>query len=176
MRALELDFQRPPRPSPLGWLLLVAGIALLAGLLGTHRLLKDEAVAHRAAVKRIENQLPGAGTARPQTARDDAGLTVARQAMERSQLPWNGLFSALESADDKDVALLAVTPDVARGQVKIHAEARHLAAMLAFHKRLQLGGLLNHVVLVDHEISKESVEAPVRFHIVAAWGTNHGRP
>jgi hypothetical protein len=176
MRALELDFQRPPRPVLAGWLILVAGIATLAVLLGNHRMLAHEVAARQAAVKRIEVMLPGAGSARAQNAIADTGLMLASKAMERPRLPWDSLFSALESADDKEIALLAVTPDAARRQVKIHAEARHLAAMLAFHRRMQQDASLRDVILLDHEVFKETAEAPVRFHISAAWGADHGRP
>jgi hypothetical protein len=174
MRTLELDFQRPPRPSIFGWLILLAALAALVALLGTHRMLADETGTRRATVKRIEALLPGAAT--PSARNNDAALTAARQVMERSKLPWAGLFSALESADDKDVALLAVTPDVGRHQVKIHGEARNLAGMLEFHRRLEQSEGLSQVVLVDHVISKETPEAPIRFHIIAAWGVNNGRP
>jgi hypothetical protein len=174
MRALQLDFQRPPPPSIFGWVILLAGLAALVALLGTHRMLADEIGARRATIKRIEALLPGAGT--PTGRNNDAALTAARQVMERSKLPWSGLFSALEAAGDKDVALLAVTPDVGRRQVKIQGEARHLAGMMAFHRRLQQSEGLNQVVLVDHVVSKETAEAPIRFHIIAAWGVNNGRP
>ncbi|HXD43411.1 MAG TPA: PilN domain-containing protein [Ramlibacter sp.] len=174
MRALELDFQHPPRPSIFGWVILLAGLAALVALFGSHRMLADETGSRRATIKRIEALLPGAAT--PTGRNNDAALATARQVMERSKLPWTGLFSALESAGDKDVALLAVTPDVGRRQVKIHGEARHLAGMLEFHRRLQQSEGLSQVVLVDHVISKEAPEKPIRFHIIAAWGVNNGRP
>jgi len=180
MRILELDFQRPARPSLFGWVLLLAGLAALAALLGVQHTLAQQTLARHATAKRIEALLPGAGATRTRNPDGDAALAAARQALERSKLPWSGLFAALEAADDKDVALLAVTPDVARGQLKIHAEARHLAAMLAFHQRLQHADGLRNVVLVDHEVSnavsKEAAGPSVRFHIVAAWGADHGRP
>ena len=176
MRALQLDFQRPARASAFGWVILVAAAGVLAGLVGTHRMLTDETSLRRAAVQRVEAQLPGAGSPRAQGTKDDAALAAARQIIDRSKLPWAGLFTALESADDKDVALLAVAPDVPRRLVKIHAEARNLASMLAFHRRLQQSEALAQVVLVDHVVNKESPEAPVRFHLVATWGVNHGRP
>jgi hypothetical protein len=180
MRTLELDFQRPAPPSFLGWAILLAALVALAALLGVHHTLDGETRTLQAAVKRIEALVPGAAMVRAQDPTDDAALTAARRALERSKLPWSGLFAALESADSKDVALLAVTPDVARGQLKIHAEARHLAAMLAFHQRLQQAEGLQRVALVDHEVSREeskdTAEPSVRFHIVAAWGADHGRP
>ena len=82
MRALELDFQHPPRPSIFGWLILLAGLAALVALLGTHRMLAGaNPAARRATIKRIEALLPGAGT--PSGRNNDAALTAARQVMER---------------------------------------------------------------------------------------------
>jgi len=176
MRALELDFQRRPRPSVFGWAILVIALLTLAGFLSVHRTLAEQTALHRATVKRVDGLVPGAGTSRAGNPVKDARLETARQVLERSKLPWTDLFSALESTDDKDVAVLALTPDLARSQLKIHAEARHLAAMLAFHRRLQQADGLSQVVLVDHVVSKDSPETPVRFHILAAWGGNRGRP
>jgi len=179
MRAFELDFQRRPRPSPFGWLLLAAGLATLAALAGQRYQLTEATHASQAALALFEAQLPNANAAREAGAADpaaEAALAAARQTLERAKLPWDELFAALEAADNADVALLAVTPDVARGQIKIHADARHLAAMLAFQRRLQQSGALRHVTLLDHEALREAGQPSVRFHLVAAWGADHGRP
>jgi hypothetical protein len=176
MRALQLDFQRRPRSGVAGWLLLGVGVAALAGTLHVHRMLAQEAGEHGAAMQRIEAALPAAMTrSRAQETGDDPSLVAARQAIEHARLPWNGLFAALESADSEDVALLAITPDVTHHRVKIHAEARNLDAMLAFHRHLQHSDGLAEVVLVDHVVSKEP-ETPVRFHVFAGWGAGRASP
>ena len=72
--------------------------------------------------------------------------------------------------------ILAITPDIPHQRVKIHAEARDLAAMLAFHRHLQQSDGLAQVVLVDHAVSKDSPEKPVRFHVFASWGASHASP
>lgn len=177
MRPLQLDFQRRPRASAFGWLLLLAAGVTLAGLLQAHNVLAQQAAAHAATLHRIQVKLPAIDPAPRQSgAHNDAALLTARQVIEQSKLPWNGLFAALESADGQDVALLAVTPDVLRHRVKIHAEARDLAAMLVFYRHLQQSDGMAQVVLVDHAVSKETAEAPVRFHVYAVWGGNHDSP
>lgn len=177
MRALQLDFQRRPRPNAAGWLLLLAGVVTLAGLLQAHRLLTQQAAAHAVTIQRIEAKLPATDPGpRKSDAHKDAALQAARLVIEQSKLPWTGLFAALESADNQDMALLSVTPDVLHHRVKIHAEARDLAAMLAFYRHLQQSNGLAQVVLVDHAVSKESAEAPVRFHVQAVWEGNHVSP
>lgn len=173
MHTLDLDFHRPPRPSPLGWLSLLAGLLALGGVLGVHRQWQEESRILVAEVRQIESRLPR--RAAPRGGGDEA-LAAARQTLEKAKLPWGSLFAALESADNQDVAVLAVLPDGVRGQVKIHAEARDLPAMLAYHRRLEQSGILRQVVLLDHESSKDAGATPVRFHISAAWGAERGRP
>ena len=173
MRRLELDFHRAPPANPWRWILLLAGLSALTWVLMTHRQIHDQTHADRAAISAIEARLPATSKTAKNT--DNAALTRARQALATSQRPWGDLFAALEKADNKDIALLAFTPDPARGQVKLYAEARNLAAMLAYHRRLE-GGALHQVALVEHDMAKESRDAPVRFHIVANWGADHGRP
>ena len=177
MHALQLDFQRRPRASAFGWLLLLAAGVTLAGLLQAHRVLAEQAAAHASTLHRIEAKLPANDSGPLKSdAHNDAALLAARLVIEQSKLPWTGLFAALESGDGQDIALLAVTPDVLRHRVKIHAEARDLAAMLAFYRHLQQSDGLAQVVLVDHAVSKETAEAPVRFHVNAVWGGNHDSP
>jgi Tfp pilus assembly protein PilN len=177
MRALELDFQRRPRPSALGWLLLAAGLMVLAALLQGHRMLAQQAAAHAATRHRIEAMLPvPADGPRTHDAQHEAELKLARQVVEKSKRPWSGLFAALESADSENVALLAVTPDMPHRRVKIHAEARDLAAMLAFYRHLQQSDGLAQVVLIDHAVVKETAEKPVRFHVDAGWGGDRESP
>lgn len=174
MRRLELDFRRSPRPPLWSWALLLSGLAALVGVLTVHHRITDETNRHLASIQRIEIRLPGASqAARPA---DDAALASARRAVAQSQPPWSELFATLEAADNKDVALLALAPEPGKGHLKIQAEARNLAAMLAYHRRLEEGGALRQVALQEHDIAKESKEAPVRFHIIADWGGRRGGP
>ena len=107
---------------------------------------------------------------------DAADALAARQQLDKAKLPWDNLFSALESTDQTDVALLAVSPEPLRQQVKIHAEARSFDAMLAFQRHLQMNTGLTQVVLTDHTVVKDVPEKPVRFHIIANWGMSHVNP
>jgi len=173
MHSLDLDFHRPPRPGPWGRLLLLVGLLALGGLWGADRQWQEESRALGITAQRLEARLPRPAASR---AGSDQALAAARKALEKARLPWGSLFTALESADNEDVAVLAVIPDGPRGQVKIHAEARDLGAMLAYHRRLEQGGALRQVILADHETSGEGGTAPVRFHISAVWGPDHGHP
>lgn len=174
MRRLELDFRRSPPPGLLSWLLLLGGLVTSIALLLAHRQITEETRDHLASIRRIEAKLPGASlTGKPV---DDAALANARRVVTQGQHPWSELFATLEAADNKDVAVLALAPEAGKGHLKIHAEARNLNAMLAYHRRLEEGGTLRHVALQEHDIEKESAEAPVRFHIIADWGGRRGGP
>lgn len=173
MRSLQFDFQRRPAPSAAGWLLLVAGLAAAAAI-GHEQFQHDGAKAGQAA-RLAHLQTPGAGTLTGNEP-DEPSVVAARKLLDASKLPWETLFAALEGADATDVALLAITPDAQRRQVKIHAEARNLDAMLAFQRQLQKNPGLAQVALVDHTVMKDMPFTPVRFHLLAQWGVQSGNP
>jgi Tfp pilus assembly protein PilN len=173
MRKFELDFQRRPAPSVAGWLLLVAGIGAAAAL-GHQGWQVDQH--HTVQAARMARLHAGNAALDAGQQKDDPQLVAARQMTEKSKLPWDTLFGALESTDQADVALLAIVPEVQRRNVKIHAEARDFAAMLAFQRHLQLNTGLSQVVLLDHTVNKDVAEKPVRFHIQAHWGTSNVSP
>jgi hypothetical protein len=171
MRRLELDFHRAAPASPWRWVLLVGGLAALAAVGWEHAQVTAQIRADQAIASAIEARLPSAGSSR---IAEDPTLVSARQAVAKSKQPWDELFATLEKADSKDIALLAFTPDPARGQIRIYAEARNLGAMLSYHRRLE-GGALRQVALVEHDINEVNGSAPVRFHIAANWGAHHDR-
>lgn len=173
MRRLELDFRHAQPVSPWRWVFLVCGLSALAAVLWQDAQISAQIRADRAIIGASEARLPNAAGRNAATA--DPALTAARQVVAKSKQPWGELFATLEKADNKDVALLAFTPDPARGQIKIYAEARNLGAMLAYHRRLE-GGALSEVALVEHDLNQDNGSAPVRFHIAAHWGAHHDRP
>lgn len=173
MRSLQFDFQRKPAPSATGWLLLAAGLAAVAGL--GHEQVKLDGLRAAQAARLAHLQTPGVASLTGSEP-DHPTVLAARKLLDASKLPWDSLFTALEAADGKDVALLAVTPDPQRRQVKIHAEARNLDAMLAFQRQLQRSTGLAQVVLADHTVMKDLPFTPVRFHILALWGVQSANP
>lgn len=172
MRTLDIDFHRAPHPSVLGWILLAAGLTVAAGLATMHHAVNIETARHQTTLRSIETRLAKVTQPETGTASDDTTLAAAQQVLASAERPWNSLLTALEAADDKDTAVLSITPDTVRSQVRIHAEARHLAAMLAYQQRLQAENGLRQVTLIDHEMVRDSAEAPVRFHINASWDSN----
>lgn len=174
MRPIDLDFHRAPRHSRLGWILLAAGLAMAAVLAAVQHEAATETAHHQKTLHDLETRLAEAAPPQASRTSDDATLATARQVLAQAERPWNQLFATLEAADDKNTAILSITPDTVRGQVRIHVEARHLSAMLAYQQRLQADNGLRHVTLVDHELVQGAAETPVRFHVSASWADNRG--
>lgn len=179
MRPLDLDFQPRRSASAGGWLLLLIG-ALCAGFAFlTERQLDDETRVHEATVRSIERTLPGAARAPLSAAESRAEAAVLadmRRVVAQLNLPWNGLFDTLESVAVGDIALLTLTPDARKRQIRIAAEARNLEAMLEFHRRLEADARMRDVALVSHEIETQVAERPVRFNLTANWMVSDARP
>ncbi|MDZ3992064.1 PilN domain-containing protein [Pseudomonas sp. Teo4] len=180
MRRLDLEFQ-PRRSGPLAWSLLALGGAVVTALLLLQQQLQAEQVALEAQVHSLELQLGRRpATATPQNSaasREQAErLAQMRSVSQQLQRPWQQLFSMLEALPQEDVALLTLTPDARKGQVRIAAEARNLEAMLQYHQRLEASAELSDVSLLNHEVVSGQPEHPVRFTLTATWETGHARP
>lgn len=179
MHLLDLDFQRRRRASAGGWAILVLGL-LCAGLavVAAQRVAEETSI-HEASVHRIERTLPGAGRAPLSAAESkaqEAVLADMRRVVAQLNLPWNRLFTTLETVAIGDIALLTLTPDARKQQLRISAEARNLSAMLEFHRRLEGDTSMRDVALVNHEIGEQVPERPVRFSLIATWMANDARP
>lgn len=180
MRALDLEFQ-PRRSSPLAWSLLALGGVLLVALFVAQQRWQAEQQVLEAQVHRLEQQLGRRpAIAAPQdsaTRREQAErLAQMRSVSQQLQRPWEQLFDRLEGLPQEDVALLTLTPDARKGQLRISAEARNLEAMLQFHKRLESIDQLRDVSLLNHEINARQPEHPVQFNLSATWETGNAHP
>lgn len=184
MKRLELDFRRSPRPRAGGWLLLVAGIALIGTTMWTSVEIETEAAALETTVRDIvaglpeallDQHPPGAGT-KGRDGRDTALADMQRVQARIDNRPWQELFATLESLASDDVALLSLTPDARKRQLRITAEARNLGSMLAYHRKLEDTAVLRDVSLVNHEFAEQVQGRPVRFSLVASWVTDHANP
>ncbi|WP_018989396.1 PilN domain-containing protein [Aromatoleum toluclasticum] len=193
MNRLELDFRRPPKPRAGGWVLLAAGIALVGTAMSAGLRVDAEAAALETIVRDIVAGLPealldqhppgagvkGGGKAGASGAgkeRDNALADMQRVQARIDNRPWQALFATLESLASDDVALLSLTPDARKGQLRITAEARDLGAMLAYHRKLEDTAVLRDVSLVNHEFAEQVQGRPVRFSLVASWVTDHAAP
>ncbi|WP_460415276.1 pilus assembly protein [Pseudomonas sp. microsymbiont 2] len=180
MRRLDLEFQ-PRQSGPLAWALLALSLAVLALLLLAQQRLLGEQADLQGRVQQLELKLgrrpasavaPSSAMVREQAER----LAQMRSVSLQLQRPWQQLFAMLEAMPQEHVALLSLTPDARKGQVRISAEARNLEAMLQYHQRLERSAELSDVSLLNHEVMTGQPEHPVRFNLTATWETGHARP
>lgn len=174
MRRLHIDFNKRRGPDPLAWGILAASLLTLGSLVWSHDHLRRETVEARSHARLAEPAAPARPLVMPEVSA--AELAAARDALLSIGMPWDGVFGALEEAATRDVALLAVNPDPRKGELRVTAEARNLAAMLAYHQRLERAPALRNVALVDHEVVATDPQQPVRFNITANWVIDRGQP
>ena len=165
MKALELDFCRT-RPAPrwtapllLAIAVVFAGDAGLSFVSTISSLRENEKLLAKAEPRTYS---PG----RKATAEE---VAAARDTVQRLSTPWDGLFSALESAADEQVALLAIEPDPKSGTVTISGDSKDYLAALTYVLKLSQSETLSHVQLARHEIRSAEPQKPVSFSVSAAW-------
>ena len=163
--AIELDFKRRRGPSRLGATLLAIGIG--AGILA--------AIEYCAAGDELSHQLQTLDHAqRPTRSKHAVPLQNTdpqhmNLVLDRLTLPWERFFDALEAATSDQATLLAIVPDAAKGTVQIRGEARDIGVVLYYVSKLESGGVFRDVELVEHELSTQNSELPLRFLVSARW-------
>ncbi|AWY43942.1 pilus assembly protein [Pseudomonas putida] len=185
MRALMLDFQPRSRSTPLGWSLLAGGVVLTLSCMVIAQHLSGETEQQQGHLQTTQRVLSGdtsTGTSSkvaltPAETREQAqNLAEMRKVSQQLRRPWERLFATLEAMPRDNIALLSLTPDARKGQVRITAEARDLEAMLDFHQRLEATDELSDVSLLSHEIVTNVPEQPVRFNLSATWEIGDANP
>ena len=176
MRALDLDFRSSDRQANwVGIALLAVGLAGAIAAGGQYSQLADEFAQAEARVR--ESGI----AARRQTAAVRPSGDVQKVALEVKRasevafalrLPWNDLFTSVESANTPNVALLSIESDTGKRQVKISAEAKDLESMLDYVRFLGAQPKLANVYLQSHHLQQQDPQRPVRFVLGADWDSN----
>ena len=165
MQALKLDFRRGrPGAAWAGPLLLALAIAFVVDVGLSYSKLKSSI---RDKEARVARAAPGSRQAAAKVTPEE--IALARETVQRLSLPWDGLFSALESAASDQVALLAIEPDPRAGTVKITGDSKDYLAALTYVLNLSQSDALSNVQLVRHEVKRNDPQHPVAFSISAAW-------
>nr|WP_239481978.1 pilus assembly protein [Pseudomonas insulae] len=180
---MQLDFQARQPASVAGWLLLVAGLLSALLVAGMGYWLSSVSTRNGAELRGVDAQLRSRGLVEapraagsPASNREEAArLAEMRQISAQMKQPWDNLFAMLENQSRKDVALLELAPDARKKQLRISAEARDLAAMLAFHRSLEQSDELSDVSLLNHEVMTQQAERPIRFNLLANWEVRDAR-
>lgn len=174
MTSLHLDFQRGMKPFPVaGAIFLLLAFAILALTGGYYYRLTETMSVWQARADKIEGSIRRQMTVK--ASRRDARevlqeIGYANEVLRQLSLPWENLFRAVEASAEQDVTLLGMEPDVEKRIVRISCEARNIAAMLSYIKRLELQRMFGGIYLQNHQIQEQDPEKPVRFSLVASWG------
>ena len=96
-------------------------------------------------------------------------VALANRIADRLNLPWSGLFDAIEQSAGAPVTLLALQPDPQDEMVRLSGEGRSLPAVLAYLDLLQQQPALAGVRLESHETLVQDPQRPVRFVAVTQW-------
>lgn len=96
-------------------------------------------------------------------------MRQARRIIEQLDAPWMALFSAIEAAFDDNVTLLGIEPEPDRREVRLLAEAKDTAAMLAYVRQVRSSPVLREVWLASHLVNQQDPLRPVRFTMQARW-------
>lgn len=132
--------------------------------------------------KKVVVQAPPAKT--PEEAKQNAQAAAQKraaialtQAQEKEaetitqqlNIRWFDLLQALESRQIKDIALLQLLPDAARGQFTLSGEAKDYNTLLKYVGHLQEEAVLTQVHLQKHQVIETHPQRPVSFEIQGGW-------
>ena len=173
MKPLAINFGAPPPTAPWWALLLfMAGLAACAAGVWRFSAAQAELQSLRDEVAQKQELLALRSPVRDLRAQFEMPADRVRainRAIARLNLPWVPLFAAVEAAKPETVALLSLEPDAGKRMLKIVAETRKSADMLAFVDRLAKRAEFVNVTLQKHEISDQDVNRPYRFQLEARW-------
>jgi hypothetical protein len=162
---LELDFRRERPAAPWAGRLLLAISVAFAGDVGISYVKEKSRIATSEAVL-AKNDVRIPRSAKVVSKEE---MALARETVERLAMPWDNLFSALESAASDKVALLGIEPDPKAGTVTISGDSKDYLAALTYVLNLSRSEVLSKVQLVRHEVKASEPQKPVAFSVSASW-------
>ncbi len=168
---LQLDFQQAieaPRRLA-GWVLFLAGVALLAEMGFSYDRLQQERAAmyQEMQTSNLRLDVPREMSRGRKFSDDD--FEKARQIIERLSTPWDEFFSGLESVSNEHAAILSIVPDMQSGTLRIEGEAKDYAAVLTLIAQLRTTKPFSHVFLVSHESKRDDPLHPIAFTLSLRW-------
>jgi len=170
VRTLVLDYRRKERSQPWAYGLLAAGFLATLVLADRYQAITEQSVELREAMRKLEVVSgPARASDTRGTKETDERLQGARQVVAQLNVPWDTLFRALEGIDEKDVGVLAISPDPNKQQVKLQMEAKSLESMLSYHRKLAENPVFSDIALTDHQVVQDDPDKPVRFNMNGTW-------
>jgi Tfp pilus assembly protein PilN len=170
--ALCLDYQRAGGGhGRLRVLLLAAGLVAAGGVLAYEWQLSTEIARREVELGQMKEQARPRGLPRVSASPHQLEEEVqrAKGVIQQLTLPWERMFTAIETSDEKGIALLSVQPDAEKRRITIGGEAKNLLVMLDYVRRLESSGALTRVHVTNHEVQQQDPQKPVRFTLEASW-------
>ena len=99
----------------------------------------------------------------------DEEMKQIRETADDLITPWDSLLSTLESIQQKDIALLSITPSKKKQQLILSGQAKNISAVLLYIEQLEATPRLSQVYLQKHDVDINETFKPVNFTIVASW-------
>ena len=174
MRSLRLDYRDDVGLRKLLGYLLLSLVLLFAIAMGWYfNHLRLETQHLESIVDRVEGRINGHVTASEVTQIPPAKLAeiikFSNRAIHQLNLPWDILFTQLESAKSDGVALLGIEPNAKSNAIKVEGEAKDYAAMIQYVRSLSKQGVLQGVYLTEHKMDDQNPDKPVHFTLEASW-------
>ena len=168
MARLDLNFHTAGRYrfDALGAGLLLIGALALAWVAGQWIAARGTEAALASAMLKLEQRpAPKHAVSHADSAAQAARASIATQL----RAGWQPAFDALAATRSSKIALLQLDAIHDKRQIKLVAEARHLADAVAFIEALQQQPGILRAALTQHEIETDTDEKPVRFQATVEW-------
>jgi chorismate mutase len=171
MQKLKINFNRQPgQPSKLaGWLLLFAGLAMLAELGFSYNKLLNERAGLIKEIGSYKNQPTISLNESIPIKLTEKDFDDARKVIKRLSAPWDAFFNGFESISNKKVAILSIDPDIQTGVLRLEGEAKDYPAVLTFISQLRETKPFVKVFLSRHEYRRDDPQHPIMFMITMHW-------
>jgi Tfp pilus assembly protein PilN len=170
MNPLGLNFvERRRYVSPLGWLLLAGGAALAVVLAFDLRDAQTEL--ERVQLQQARLSRPVA-TARAKSASKPAAredVKLIERVASKLQLPWDAVLDEIDQLEDPAVAILGVEAQGQAHSLRLTGEAREMADVVAYVRRLRKSPSIESANLSHHEEKQAGAVKVIRFSLDANW-------
>lgn len=163
-----LDFSGRPKRRPVGWGLLVVGLALAGWQAVASWEERQTAQAEAEGLLQLQASRQ-ASAARPMTAQDQQRHQQVEWLAAELAAPWDELLRVFETHAGRHITLLKFEPDAHSGQLRVTAEAGRLSQVLAYVAALEQESLLQQVMLTQHQPRREAEPATAVVDGGAGW-------
>lgn len=173
MKLVQLDYigPKPIHKRLVGMMVFCMALALSAFLAYRHAELSEKLEAQQARLEkserhaRVNNQNYTPAITSTLRSEVEQGNQVIRQIA----LPWDELFSTIESIPHDYVAVLSIQPDAEGGSVTIAAEAESAVDITEYIEAINESGVLKDAHLINHQVKTQDPQKPVGFTVTATW-------